>query len=236
MLALGAEVLLGVLLVWRHRGSRLIALFAATLLALGLLDPGSGVTHSPQGLLLIGGSLAAVGGPRLLAPGPALLAARRVAASWWLAPAGRLAGALLLATPILLLGAVLQTPPEGTAAVLRLAAIALIQAAALGGVAAALAPLTGATTAGVVGLGLAWLGGVPPSGIEELLGSWPYGQRAAVLAWNVLPLGWRGARWVTAGTAGDLVLLVGWVAAGIGLAAWAVARPRQGAAVPGGTA
>jgi hypothetical protein len=228
-----AEVVLGMLLVARHRSGRLVAVFAVTLLALGLLDPGSGVTRSLHVLLLIGGSLGAVAGSRLLAPGPALLAARRVAARWWVAPAGRLLGALVLVAPLLALGAAIQKPPGGMVAVVRLAAIALVQAAALVGLVAGLAPLTGATTAGTLGLVAAWLGGVPPSGIGELLGSWTYARRVAVLLWNVLPLGWRAARWAAGGPVRDPALLIGWIVAGVGLGAWAAARAWGKSAAPG---
>ncbi len=222
------------LLVARHRAGRLVALLAVTVLGIAILDRGSGAAGSHHVLFLVGGSLAAVAGSRLLAPGAALLGARRVAGPWWVTPAGRLAGAMVLALPILALGAGgILGSPGGPLPILRLGAAAALQAAALGALVAGLAPLTGATAAGTLGLGAAWLGSVPPSGVAELLGGWEYAQRPAVLLWNGLPLAWRAARWYEGAFSGDLLVLAGWVVVGVALAAWAVGRSWCGSSSPG---
>jgi hypothetical protein len=86
-------------------------------------------------------------------------------------------------------------------------------------VVAGAAPLLGEAAAGVLSVLLVWIGGITPSAVHQLLTGAPYLQRPAVLAWNVLPLGWRVER-ATAGGAADLVLLGAWVVAGILVAAW----------------
>ncbi|MEE8193841.1 MAG: hypothetical protein V3T74_13935 [Gemmatimonadales bacterium] len=214
---------LGTLLVVRHRSVRLVSMLAGIVLLLGMLGPGAGVAPTPHWLFLICGSLVAVAGARLLAPGAALTSARRVAGPWWLAPGGRLLGGLILLVPFLALGTVIAGAPGGDAAgALRLAGIALLYAAALGGLALALAPLLGATAAGSLGLVGAWLGGIGPSDVHTLLAGWGFVQRPAVLLWNTLPLAWRAERWYREGATDDLIVLAAWVPVAFALAAWAV--------------
>ena len=216
-------MILGTLLVVRHRSVRLVSMLAGIVLLLGMLGPEVGVAPTPHWLFLIFGSLIAVAGARLLAPGAALTSARRVAGPWWLAPGGRLLGALILLAPFLSLGAVAGTSGGDAAGALRLAGITLLFAAALGGLALALAPLLGATAAGSFSLVGAWLGGIGPSDVHTLLAGWSYVQRPAVLLWNTLPLAWRAERLYWEGATGDLLVLVAWIPVAFALAAWAVA-------------
>ena len=228
-------MILGTLLVVRHRSVRLVSMLAGIVLLLGMLGPGAGVAPTPHWLFLICGSLIAVAGARLLAPGAALTSARRVAGPWWLAPGGRFLGGLILLAPFLALGAVIAgAPGDDAAGALRLAGIALLYAAALGGLAFALAPLLGATVAGSLGLVGAWLGGIGPSDVHTLLAGWSYVQRPAVLLWNTLPLAWRAERWYGEGATDDLLVLAVWIPAAFALAAWVVGS--TGRRTPGETA
>lgn len=230
-------MILGTLLVVRHRSVRLVSMLAGIVLLLGMLGPGAGVAPTPQWLFLICGTVVAVAGARLLAPGAALASARRVAATWWLAPGGRLFGALILLAPFLALGAVIAGAPRSdVSGALRMAGIALLYAAALGGLALALAPLLGATAAAFLGLVGAWLGGVGPSDMYALLAGWSYLQRPLVLFWNTLPLAWRAERWYREGATDDLLVLAVWIPVAVALAAWAVAGGWMGMRTPRGTA
>ncbi len=221
------EVVLGVLLVLRHRTVRLVGILTLLVLLLATVNDADGT--SAHALFVVGGCLAAVAGSRLMAPGAALAAARRAAGSWWLAPTGRLAGVLLLLAPILAVGAAALTASGGgEVPFVPLAVAALLQAAALGAVTLALAPALGASAAGMLGLIGALLGGLRPSEMHELFAAWPYAQRLVVIAWNVLPLSWRAARWLGYGPVHDLVVLGAWVVAGVCLAAWAGARAPLG--------
>jgi hypothetical protein len=213
----------------------LVSTLVGIVLLLGVLGSGTGVEPTPNWLFLICGSLMAVAAARLLAPGAALASARRVAASWWLAPGGRLLGVLILLAPFIWLGTMIASAPGGDAAgALRLAGAALLYAAALGALVLAMAPLVGATAAGSLGLAAAWLGGVGPSEMHVLLAGWSYAQRPLVLLWNTLPLAWRAERWYREGAANDLLALAVWVPLAFALAAWAVGR--AGSRVPGGAA
>ncbi|NIN09930.1 MAG: hypothetical protein GTN62_00805 [Gemmatimonadales bacterium] len=221
-LAAKAEVVLGMLLTVRHRAVRLAGLLCVVVIGLGVFDEGEPeLARQYQTVLLVGGSLAAVGGSRLFAPGAALAALRRSAGPWWLAPVGRLVGVLLVVWPLVGIGTgALAGPSADWQTATRLGLIAGLHAAAVAALTLALAPALGATAAGTLGLSAAWLGGIPPSGVLELFGGWSYVQRPAVLLWNVLPLNWRAARWFRAGTVEDLLVLGGWVVLGVMLAAW----------------
>lgn len=221
LLAVKGEAVLGALLAVRHRAVRMTAILSLLILVLALVQGGAASTHTLFG---VGGCLAAVAGSRLLAPGAALTAARRAAGPWWLAPAGRLAGVLLLLAPVLAVGAAALTASGGgETPFLPLGIAALLHAAALGALTLALAPAFGASAAGMLGLVGALLGGLRPSEVLELFVGWPYAQRVAVTAWNLLPLSWRAARWLRDGTLQDPAVLGAWVVAGVALAAWAAA-------------
>jgi hypothetical protein len=207
------------LLVARHRAVRLAGMLALLIMMLAVVQGGGA---SPHALFLVGGCLAAVAGSRLMAPGAAVAAARRTAGPWWIAPAGRLAGVVLLLAPVLAVGAAaLAASGSERTPFVALAFAAVLQAAALGALTLALAPAFSASVAGTVGLLAALLGGLRPSEVLALFAGWPYAQRVAVTTWNLLPLGWRAARWLRDGVGLDLLVLAGWVVAGVVLAAWA---------------
>jgi hypothetical protein len=107
-------------------------------------------------------------------------------------------------------------PPTALA---QSALVALLFLSAWMAVAAGAAPLIGEAAAGFLSVLLVWIGGITPSSVQQLLAGAPYLQRPVVLAWNVLPLGWRAER-ATAGGATDPLLLGAWVVAGILVAAW----------------
>lgn len=218
-----AEVVFAALVTTRHRTVRLALVLAA---AVALLATAGGTDRSDATtVVVVAASLGAVAGSRLLAPGPALEAARRAAGAWWLHPAGRLAGVATLILPLALGMAVLIAgPASGGASTARLALAAAATALALTGLTMALAPLSGATGAATVGLVLAWFGGVPPSGMAALFDAWPWVARPVVLIWNALPLGWRAARWLSRGGLADPLLAAGWIAGSIAIALWATGR------------
>jgi hypothetical protein len=221
-LALKAEAVLGVLLAVRHRTVRLAGFLALVVVPLSAMTGGSASSRQ-QLVLIIGGSLAAVAASRLLAPGAAVTAARRAASAWWIAPVGRLAGVWLLIVPIIgLTAAILADGPVQAA---RVVVAASLFSAAVGAVTLALAPLLGASGSGALGLLAVWFGTIPPSGMLQMLSGWPYVQRPVVLLWNVLPLDWRALRWMRVGGVEDPFVFVTSIAAGLALAAWAVAGP-----------
>lgn len=225
LLAVKAEIVLGALLVIRHRTPRLAALLVLAVVASSFLAGGSsgGLGHS-QWLVFFGaGSLAAVSASRLLAPGAALAAAYRVAASWWLVPTARLVGALFVTLPFVAGAALLLGQPVGAGfGASELVAVTGLYSATLAALVLALTPALGASAAAAIGFVTAWFGMLPPSAVSHALERWPIVQRALVLAWNSLPLGWRAMRWLERGTHGDGVVLLGWLLVGIAAAAWSI--------------
>lgn len=222
--ALKAEVMLGLLLVLRHRAFRLtgfLVLVIAAFAAFGLGDRGA--THAISLALLTGGSLIAVAGSRLLAPGPALAGARLVAAAWWLVPAGRLTGALLVVMPVALATHLaVSAPVSNLVDLVRVTLVAAAYVGALGAFTAVLAPLMGASAAASCGFLAAWMGGVPPSTVAAALQEWVYVQRPLVWVWNLLPLMWRARRWLAEGQMSDIVVFLAWIILGMVGAAWAI--------------
>ncbi len=236
-LAFRGEVVLGMLLVTRHRAVRLAGVLAVVVVGLALLagDDGGAVARR-QAVFAAGGSLAAVAASRLLAPGAALAAGRQTGGPWWRAPVGRLTGAwLVVAPPVAAAAVLLVGSVAGSWAAGRTAAVAALHVGAVGALVLAVAPLAGASAAAAVGLAVAWLGGVPPSVMGAALDAWPYLRRPVVLAWNTLPLDWRAGRWLRASTVEDLAVLAGWIALGCIVAAWAAARAYRRPDPPNGS-
>ena len=225
LLAVKAEIVLGALLVIRHRTPRLAALLVLAVVASSFLAGGGpgGPGHS-QWLVFFGaGSLAAVSASRLLAPGAALAAGYRVAASWWLVPTARLVGSLLVTLPFVAGAALLLGQPVGAGlGASELVAVTGLYSATLAALVLALTPALGASAAAAIGFVTAWFGMLPPSAVSNAFERWPIVQRALVLAWNSLPLGWRAMRWLEGGTHSDGVVLFGWLLVGIATAAWAI--------------
>lgn len=221
-----AELVLGMLLIVRHRTVRLTAAVAVTAVALGVV---SNAAERPglaqQTVLLVGGSLGAVAGSRLLAPGAALAAAWRSASPWWLPPCGRLIGAALLLAPAVgVASAALVAPARGWATALELGFGAWAYATAITATALAASPVLGASASGALALLAVWFGGIPPSAMHDLFSGWVYLQRPIVMLWNTLPLGWRASRWLSQAEIADALLLGGWILLGIVLGAWGAAR------------
>jgi len=225
MLAVKAQAVLAVLVTTRHRTVRMAMVSATVIVLFEAVRVGSGLSQSGSTVLVVSGWLSAVAASRVLAPGAALDAARRVAGPWWLAPAGRLLGTMALVVPVTWVAASLLTSGSGAwPALVRICVGAALYASALAALVMALPPLWGATAAGTLGLLLAVLGVVPPSGMAQLTESWPLVQRPVVLLWNSLPLGWRATHWMQYGGARHLAILALWVGAGVALASWTVAR------------
>jgi hypothetical protein len=223
LLSAKAEVVLGVHLVMRHRTPRLAALLLlVVVLSTVLRNPATeGTVRGPSNLLLICGTLAAVAGSRLLAPGAALSAAYRVAAQWWLVPTGRTVGALIVVLPVV----AVATMAVGPSPVPRTDAIRVVMASglysgAMVATAMAAAPVVGSSAAAGGGMLMAWLGGLRPSAIYLALEQVQFAQRPLVLLWNILPLNWRAVRWIQDGVSADGVVLAGWFLAGVCVAAW----------------
>jgi hypothetical protein len=225
LLALKAEALLGLQLVTRHRAPRLAAVLGLGLVAGAAVSP-SGQT-SGRSVLLIGSTLAVVGASRLTAIGPALAAARIVAARWWVVPVGRLAGALCAVVPFALGVAALMVGPHGEAGLGRIAWVTSGYAVALIACTMAMTPILGASVAATLAFLAVWLGGAPPSAVSGVLGSWPLLQRATVWAWTVLPLPWRALRWLAGGPVADPLLLTAWAVIGVAVAGWRLSVPSR---------
>lgn len=224
-MAFKADIVLGAQLVSRHRAPRLAALLVLALLVAAAGDrPAPASARVPLACVVVG-ILATVGASRLLAPGGALAAARAAAGRWWIAPAGRLLGALAVIMPLGLAGAALLALPGAAAGAMpRLSAMLLLYGAASAAVTAACAPLMGSSVAATLGLLTAWAGVVPPSGLLALLSGWPIVARPLVSLWNVLPLPWRVVRWFERGGPEDPALLGAWLVVAFLAAAWSVNR------------
>jgi hypothetical protein len=101
--------------------------------------------------------------------------------------------------------------------------------AAVAASAMALTPLTGASGSAALGVIAALFGGIPPTEVAALLENWPLLRGASVMVWNVLPLPWRAERWLTEGGLTDPLLLLFWVAFGVGATTYLAAVPGQSA-------
>ena len=223
-LTLRAEAVLGGLLVARHQTFRLAVVLALTLVVIAG-SARSGVV-ARNAVLVVGGTVGAVAGARLMAPGAALDSVRRLGALWWVPSLGRLMGAALFLLPMVGAGALaLVVPAEGWGGAVRCAALAWGYGLTWAACALALAPMVGASPAAALGMLAVWMGGIPPSAVHELLRGAAYLQRPTVLLWNVLPLGWRAER-ALGGSAYDGAVLGAWLLAGITVAAWAGSRPQ----------
>lgn len=225
-LASKAELVLGMLLVVRHRTMRLSGVLALLGMTLAMFaDASTRPGLARHTVLLLGGSLGAVAGSRLLAPGAALAAAWRCGSPWWLPAMGRLAGVALLAVPTVgVAAAALTGTTSSWHGAIQLGFIAWVYTVAVAATALASSPFLGASVSGALGLLAVWFGGIPPSAMSELLTQWPYVQRLSVLLWNVLPLGWRARRWLELAETGDALLLATWIVLGVALGAWGTVR------------
>jgi hypothetical protein len=226
LLAAKAEAVLAVHLVIRHRTPRLAALLLLVVVLSTVLRSHAteGAARSLWSLLLVCGTLAAVSGSRLMAPGAALSAAYRVAAPWWLVPAGRLAGAMLVVLPVVGVTTIAMGPSQSRGAEVPVLLVSCVYTGAVASTVAAATPVAGSSAAAALGLLLAWLGGLRPADIYFALEPVPFVQRPIVFLWNVLPLNWRAVRWMEDGVLADGLLLGGWLLAGVCVAGWAMPK------------
>jgi len=223
LLAVKAEVLMGILLVVRHRTPRFAGLLVLALIASNMIAEsldgaaGNGVWIN----LVVGGSLAAVATSRLLAPGANLAAGYRAASDWWLVPTARLVGALAVVVPgLVAVGLSLGAASLAAGEMVRLGVVTTGYVAGSSALVMAITPVMGASGAAAAGFILAWFGTVPPSGVSAVVERWPSVQGPLVLAWNTLPLGWRAIRWFEHGNLADPVALAFWLPLGITATAW----------------
>lgn len=221
---LKSEMVLAVQLAARHRTVRLTALLGLA----GLMAARSASDPLPA-LLLVAGGLGATAASRPLAPGAAFFLARRAGAHPITTAVGRLGGVTLL-----VLGATAAALPvagagEVAAVVWRHVGVAVIAGVAIAAPVLALSPVIGASGAGALGLLVAVLGHIPPSGVYASLARWPAVRTSAVLLWNLLPMPWRANRWGegTPGLFADVLLLVAWVLLGLVFTAWTLLPPRD---------
>lgn len=220
LLGAKAEVVFGVLLVVRHRPLRLACVLAFLMVA---LPPTQNLGRTPRSyqastVFFIAGTLAAVAGSRLLAPGAALAASRQVASRCWVTSYGRLAGALLVVLPVVTVAVFsLNIPEYGH---VRLSSVASVYAAAVASGVMLMAPAIGASAAAMVGFVAVWVGSISPQSIHESLNSWPLLQGAISVLWKSLPFEWRAVRLLETCSWMDALFLVGWTAVGVALAGW----------------
>lgn len=221
LLAAKAEMVLGALLVLRHRTVRIVGLFALTMVwSVSLRSHTTMSPHDNSSVALLAvGALATVAGSRLLAPGAALGASRRVAAEWWLVPVGRLMGAVMVLMPAVFIAvlAVAQTGVGSAALCLG----ATVYVATLVSVTQALAPIVGASVAAGLGFLGVGLGALTPSTVGRILDAWPMVQRPIVLILHFYPAQWRVDRILSGIAWPDLFIMTSWLTVGIIGAAWA---------------
>ena len=229
LLGAKAEIVFGTLLVMRNRAVRLscaLALTAGALLSVQEVERFPGA-QEPRMTFLIVGTLAAVAGSRLLAPGGALAASRQVATVWWLVPLGRLTGALLVVLPVAAVPAFATVRVDVNPMLYGISVFVL--AAAVASFSSSLAPMVGSSAGVTVAIAAVWIGALPTDTVHAWAERWPAVQQALAVLWNTLPLPWRADRILIARSSSDAVVLVGWIAFGFVVAGWAstAAWPRS---------
>lgn len=225
ILAAKAEAVLASQLVLRHRTPRLAGFLVLVVTALWFLRSKGDATLLPDSrtVLLIAGTLAAVAGSRLVAPGGALTCAYRVAGPWWMVPVGRTIGSLLVTLPLVCVGVlVVGAPVSSLSGLCSLAIVAVAYTAVTTTCVLGCTPMLGSSAAATFGLAATWLGGIPPSAVHVALAKWPVVQGPVVLLWNLLPLNWRAARLIVQPGYSDFLVLLIWLLLGVGGAAWAI--------------
>ena len=223
-----AEMVFGALLVVRNRTVQLACLLSLIVVVLSLMDTlgRNSRTDQQATVLLIAGTIAAVVGSRLLAPGGALAASRQVAARFWLVPFGRLAGGVLVVLPVVAVAAFSLRSAE--AGPVQLSIIAAVYAAAIASAVLTLAPAAGGSASAVVGCVSVWVGVVPPAEVQAVLEKWPLLQRPLVLIWHLLPLQWRAGRLLDSLSWIDALVLISWIVIGVVFAGWVTTPVRSG--------
>jgi hypothetical protein len=228
-LALKAEVVLAWQLVTRHRAPRFGLLLAMTMIGLWLMDRDQHAElDRRRTMLLMAGILASVTGSRVLSRGAVLSSARRTTAPTWAAPVGRLGGALMVAAlPIGIAAGILDlSPSRGTFEPALLPSV-LIYMAAIASWVMAITPVAGASSGAAFGLVASFAGTVSPSDLFGFFARWPMVGRWSVMTWGFLPLAWRVNRATDQIALPELLILVAWTIAGLGVAGWLVGRRPQ---------
>lgn len=225
LLAAKAEIVLGALLVMRHRVVRVVAVLALVTVLVSSVqyrDPIPLTDHLSGTTFIIAGALAAVAGSRALAPGPALAASRHVAAQWWLIPYGRLAGTLLLLLPAVNVAAFcLRAGTAGSSATLMAVTVYSTSIAAL---VLSIAPAIGGSAASLAGLFTVLLGSISNLGIEPAVVDRSFLSAVFHASTKIFPTPVMAANLVGAQGVVELLVLVGWVGGGVLAAGWAI-RP-----------
>jgi hypothetical protein len=221
LLGAKAETVFGALLVVRNRAVRLacgLALTTGVLLSLQEADRFPGA-HQPRIVFLIAGTLTAVAGSRLFAPGGALAASRQVATTWWLVPLGRLTGALLAVLPVVVVPVIAMELTETDPLLLGFSVVMF--GAAVASFSFSLAPIVGSSAAMAAAVASVWIGALPTAAAHQWIDKWPVAKKAMVLLWNTLPLPWRADRLFTESSSVDVLVLGGWIVVGFVVASWA---------------
>lgn len=228
LLAVKAEIVMGALLVLRHRAVRLVAVLAlATVLVSSVQDQGPmpRTDHMSGTIFIVAGWLAAVAGSRALAPGPALAASRHVAAQWWLIPYGRLAGTLVLLLPAVNVAALCLRAGGSADSFATLLAVT-VYSTSIAALVLAIAPALGGSAASLAGIFIVLLGSIGHFGIEPALVDRSF--LAAILhtSSRIFPTPAMAANLVAAHGVVDLLVLMGWVGGGVLAAGWLI-RPDE---------
>jgi hypothetical protein len=221
LLGAKAEIVFGTLLVVRNRAVRLacgLALTTGILLSVQEAERFPGA-HQPRVVFLIAGTLAAVAGSRLFAPGGALAASRQVATTWWLVPLGRLAGALLAVLPVVVVPVIAMELSHADPLLLGFS-VAMF-GAAVASFSLSLAPIVGSSAAVAVAVASVWIGALPTAALHQWIEKWPVAKDAIVLLWKTLPLLWRADRLFTESSPTDALVLGVWIVVGFVVASWA---------------
>ncbi len=169
-LAFKAEVVLAILLVVRHRAPRLAVVLVLSLVLLVAQRNGHGAASQVSMghiVVLIGATLATIGGSRLFAPGGPLCAARRVGARWWLPPLGRLVGLLCLIVPTVFAVSAVLVSPQGLGRASWTAVVASTYAACLGALTLAVTPAWGPPPRAALASWELGSGAFPPRGSPQ---------------------------------------------------------------------
>lgn len=218
-----AELVLAMLLISRHRTPRLVSFLALILIALFVWQDfarADTLNGFEVGMLLVT-TLAVVGCSRLASLGGALESNRVVAAPWWVVPAGRLLGAMILLAPMtLIIGAALVLGRGNNPSLASFFGLTILLAASLGALTLSITPIFGASSAASVGFALAFFGAVAPSSISLMLDKFPPIRNAVVLLWNLLPLPWRAMSWLAGDERFFGVLAFSWIVLGVAASSW----------------
>lgn len=227
LLGAKAEVVFGTLLVARNRAVLLACVLALVLGGVISVQeverfPGA---HQTLTAFLVVGTLSAVAGSRLFAPGAAFAASRRVVATWWLVPVGRLIGALSVILPVSAVTVFAMELTDSDPFLLALSAITY--SAAVASFSFTLATIVGSSTAAVITLATIWVGVFPSAAVHDLAERWPVARQALILLADTLPIPPRADRLLVLHDPKDAIVLCGWISVGFVATCWVTSRPTR---------